>query len=129
MAIDRAVLRLDAAEERELASLIRPCDYNAFESQRRLVAVALSQNAIDEPLPVHLAQAILASAHGAAPRTRAGTAVMTPGGGAMPFTRNEAPTRRMPPQLPPMMVVEERSRTASSNVVALPARRSSAAVW
>jgi hypothetical protein len=136
LACDRALFGIDADEERELVALLDPTDDLALGLERAAAAVALAELVIDEPLPDHLAQTLLATAMSGAPRARAGTVPITP----VPLSRNmamdrsEARTSVMVPHPPPMMqqpsdLEAARARRAANDAAAAPARRSSSATW
>lgn len=140
LACDRALFGLDADQERELVGLLGPTDDLAVGMERAAAAVALAELVIDEPLPDHLAQSLLATAMSGAPRARAGTVPLTPLPMApLPMDRSEARTAVMVPRLPAMMqqpsgMEAARARRAANGAAAAaaaaaPPRRSSSATW
>lgn len=123
LSCDRALVGLTPEEELELVSLLPPGAHLDASLERAAAAIALAELGIDEPLPRHLAERVLAAAcHGASQPP------VSARGGTVPITRPEPAASRT-------VVLPSRDTASPADVrtnvvpLRLPERRTSVAPW
>ncbi|NUO53398.1 MAG: anti-sigma factor [Polyangiaceae bacterium] len=133
LSCDRALTGLDPRREAELVSLLPPGQMPDVRLELAAAAIVLSDMVIDQQLPDHLANKILAAAanapRGPAPITGGGTMLLPQ---QQPHARTELympqASVEQPRSVPPSSAASP-SNVPSSNVVPLAKRRGSILPW